>query len=309
MQFLLIASLLILPTVLPADQAQYFYDELGRLVGVVDGLGNVAVYTYDAVGNLLSIQRFPAGGGGGTIGIFFVTPSSGLVGTSVTLQGFGFSPTPSANQVKFNGTTATVQSATANTITTTVPTGATTGPITVTNTNGTATSPQPFTVLVPPIISGVAPASVPQGLTTQVQIAGFNLATATAVTFTQSGLAATILSGATSQSLPINLSVSGTVPVGSYTFSVTTPAGTAQSGTVTITVAAARPSFSIGKVSVFMPVITTVPATSGPGAGSHEGVAPPVSVSMPINTTVPATSGPGAGSHEGVAPPVSVSMP
>jgi DNA polymerase V len=51
MQFLLIASLLILPTVLPADQAQYFYDELGRLVGVVDGLGNVAVYTYDAVGN------------------------------------------------------------------------------------------------------------------------------------------------------------------------------------------------------------------------------------------------------------------
>jgi YD repeat-containing protein len=91
MQFLLIASLLIWPGQLQADQAQYFYDELGRLVGVVDGQGNVAVYTYDAVGNLLSIQRFPAGGGGGTIGIFFFSPSSGLVGTSVTLQGFGFS--------------------------------------------------------------------------------------------------------------------------------------------------------------------------------------------------------------------------
>jgi hypothetical protein len=36
-------------------------------------------------------------------------------------------------------------------------------------------------------------------------------------------LAATILSGATSQTLPINLSVSGTVPVGSYTFSVVVP--------------------------------------------------------------------------------------
>ncbi len=41
-----------------ADQAQYFYDELGRLVAVVDGQGNAAVYNYDEVGNLLSIQRF-----------------------------------------------------------------------------------------------------------------------------------------------------------------------------------------------------------------------------------------------------------
>src|SRR2546426_4212539 len=149
--FFLFAALLVWPAPMQADQAQYFYDELGRLVGVVDGQGNVAVYTYDAVGNLISIQRFPAGGGGGTIGIFFVTPSSGLVGAQVTIEGFGFSSTPSANQVKFNGTTATVQSATANTITTTVPTGATTGPITVTNTNGTATSPHPSTPTARPI--------------------------------------------------------------------------------------------------------------------------------------------------------------
>src|SRR5438445_5888395 len=172
---LLVAALLVWPAPMQADQAQYFYDELGRLTAVVDGQGNVAVYTYDAVGNLLSVQRFPAGGSGGAIGVFFFSPSSTLVGTMVQIEGFGFSPTPSANQVKFNGTTATVQSATANTITTTVPTGATTGPITVTNTNGTATSPQPFTVLVPPIISGVSPGSVPQGLVTQVQIAGLNL--------------------------------------------------------------------------------------------------------------------------------------
>jgi YD repeat-containing protein len=36
---------------------QYFYDDLGRLVKVVDQNGNVAGYQYDAVGNLLSITR------------------------------------------------------------------------------------------------------------------------------------------------------------------------------------------------------------------------------------------------------------
>ncbi|MEK7869074.1 MAG: RHS repeat domain-containing protein [Nitrospirota bacterium] len=33
------------------------YDDLGRLSKVIDGQGNVATYTYDAVGNLFSITR------------------------------------------------------------------------------------------------------------------------------------------------------------------------------------------------------------------------------------------------------------
>jgi YD repeat-containing protein len=61
-----------MPTTLPADTAQYFYDELGRLAGVIDGQGQVAVYTYDAVGNLLSIQRFTTSGVG--VGMFAVAP-------------------------------------------------------------------------------------------------------------------------------------------------------------------------------------------------------------------------------------------
>jgi len=44
-----------------ADQAQYNYDDLGRLVQVVDGQGNVATYNYDAVGNLLSLTRNTGG--------------------------------------------------------------------------------------------------------------------------------------------------------------------------------------------------------------------------------------------------------
>ena len=45
------------PVPVPADQATYIYDDLGRLSQVIDGQGNVATYRYDAVGNLFSITR------------------------------------------------------------------------------------------------------------------------------------------------------------------------------------------------------------------------------------------------------------
>ena len=275
-QCLLVAALLLWPVSSTSDQAQYFYDELGRLVGVIDGAGNVAVYTYDEVGNLLAIERFTTSTTG--IGIFLVTPASGLVGIDVEIQGFGFSDTLTSNQVAFNGVTATVVSATVDAIVATVPAGASTGPVTVTNTNtnGIATSPQDFTVLVPPIIVGVGPGLVAQGLTTRVDILGFNLADATAVTFAQDGLSATILPGATSQRLSINLSVASTVPADSYTFSVTTPAGVAQSGTTTVTVTPAQPAFAVARLSVFLPF----PAQVVP-SGSSMSVAPPVSVEVP----------------------------
>lgn len=48
------------PTLGGADTAQYFYDPLGRLIGVVDGQGSIAAYQYDRVGNLLSISRSTA---------------------------------------------------------------------------------------------------------------------------------------------------------------------------------------------------------------------------------------------------------
>jgi len=271
---ILMVSFMTWPVTLRADQAQYFYDELGRLVGVVDGQGNAAVYTYDAVGNLLSIQRFTSGTTG--IGIFVVAPNSARVSTNVTIQGFGFTTPPSSNQVAFNGTTATVVSATATSIVATVPTGATTGPVTVTNANGTATSPQAFTVLVPPIITGIEPSRVAQGATMRMVIEGFNLGDATAVTFTQTGLSAAIVSGATSSSLPVNVTASTTVPAGSYAFSVTTPGGVAQSGTITVTVTVAVPSFGIGKASVFRPF----PAQAPP-SGPSFAVTPPTSVRMP----------------------------
>lgn len=60
------------------------------------------------------------------------TPTSGAIGTAVTITGTNFSTTPANNTVQFNGTSATVTASTATSITTTVPTGSTTGPVTVT---------------------------------------------------------------------------------------------------------------------------------------------------------------------------------
>lgn len=257
-----------------ADEARYFYDELGRLVGVVDGSGDVAVYTYDEVGNLLEIERFTPGTTG--IGIFLLAPNRALIGTDVKIGGFGFSTTSADNQVDFNGTGATVVSATATELVVTVPTGATSGPVTVTNSNGTATSPQPFTVLVPPIISGIEPERFARGATAQAVIEGFNLADATAVTFAQAGITAGLLSGATEAELPVNISVSSTVPTGTYTFSVTTPAGIAESGSVTITVTTGTPTFGLGEAYVFKPF-----PDQAPPSGPSFGVTPPTSVEMP----------------------------
>src|SRR5258708_374837 len=94
---------------------QYVYDALGRLTTVVDPSGNTAIYTYDAVGNLLSIARSTTSPSG--LAIFGFSPSQGSSGQTVAIQGQNFSTTPSANIVKFNGTTATVTAATTNSLT------------------------------------------------------------------------------------------------------------------------------------------------------------------------------------------------
>ena len=52
-----LGHILLQPVLVSADQATYIHDDLGRLSQVIDGQGNVATYTYDAVGNLLSITR------------------------------------------------------------------------------------------------------------------------------------------------------------------------------------------------------------------------------------------------------------
>jgi trimeric autotransporter adhesin len=143
---------------------RYFYDDLGRLIRVIDQNGNLANYNYDAVGNLLSITRSTVPTNNG-LAILSFSPQKGSVGQVVILQGQGFSTTTGANTVQFNGTAATVTGASANSLTVTVPSGATTGPLSVTVSGVTATSDTNFTVTVPTLLAiAVSPPTAAVGV-------------------------------------------------------------------------------------------------------------------------------------------------
>ena len=74
------------------------------------------------------------------------TPTSGRIGTQVTIVGSNFDLRPSKNIVYFGAVRATVTSATDSSLTVTVPAGATYEPITVTTNGLTGYSNAPFIV-------------------------------------------------------------------------------------------------------------------------------------------------------------------
>jgi YD repeat-containing protein len=197
----------------------YVYDETGRLVGVINAAGDAATYSYDAVGNLLSIARHSSG----AVSIIEFTPNLGSVGTSVVIQGIGFSTTPASNTVTFNGVTASVSAAAATQLTVTVPSGATTGTIGVTSPSGSTTSATSFTVGASnaPTITSFTPTTATAG--TAITISGTNFTTTLQNNRLKLNLTPTYaLSGTTSTSL------STTVPsaAGSGRITVATPNGT-----------------------------------------------------------------------------------
>lgn len=161
---------------------------------------------------------------GPTPTITSVSPTSGAVGTAVTIKGTNLGL---AAEVRFNGVLATFRMKGAA-ISATVPAGATTGPITVMTGGGmTGSSPQPFVVDQPPAISGFSPTSGPGGST--VTITGARFTGATAVKVGSSSAKFTVVSATT---------ISATVAKGAKSgpISVTTPGGTATSaGSFTVT--------------------------------------------------------------------------
>jgi trimeric autotransporter adhesin len=153
-----------------AFATSYVYDPAGRLVAEIASDGSSAVYAYDSNGNITSIQRLLAS----SLAIFAFTPEQGASGQQVTIQGSGFSTTPTNNTVKFNGVAAAVVSATVNLIVATVPSAATTGTISVSVGGSTVTSNQTFTVLKPPTISGFTPAVINIGSSVTLTGTNFN---------------------------------------------------------------------------------------------------------------------------------------
>jgi YD repeat-containing protein len=200
---------------------QYVYDELGRLIAVVDPSGDAAVYTYDAVGNVLSIDRYASS----QVSVISFSPGVGPVGTTVAIQGTGFSATANENTVEFNGTAATISSATPTELVVTVPSGATTGAIEVTSPSGSDTSAAEFTVTSPtgPSISSFTPTIGLAGTSVTIEGTGFEATPSNDLTRLNITLAGVTAASSTE--------LTATMPLyaGSGRLSVTTPTGTAVS--------------------------------------------------------------------------------
>ncbi|HEV8545517.1 MAG TPA: IPT/TIG domain-containing protein, partial [Candidatus Limnocylindrales bacterium] len=201
------------------DPIRYTYDANGRLSSVIDPAAGSAAYGYDATGNITSITRRAST----ATAILEVSPDSGPAGTTVAIDGTGFSATPSQNTVKFNGVTATVVSSTTTEIVATVPATATTGTISVTAPSGNATSPTTFTVgSTAPTITSFTPSIGVTG--TSLTITGTKYETTTAANAVRLNSQFAKVNTATATSLNVT-----TPPASTGHVSVATPGGTVTS--------------------------------------------------------------------------------
>ena len=170
-------------------------------------------------GALNSIQQFKV-----IPTVSSIAPTSGPIGTVVTINGTGLVQTTTVNFGGVKATTFTVNSD--SKITATVPSAAKTGKVTITTPGGTATSSSSFNVT--PTLSTFSPTSGKVG--TVVTITGTGLTQTTKVTF--GGTAAITFA------VKSDTQVTATVPSGAVTgaIAITTAGGTAtSSGPFTVT--------------------------------------------------------------------------
>jgi hypothetical protein len=220
-----------------------------------------------AVGLLQGCASNNDAGGGGTnpppseVAISSLNPTSGAVGTQVTITGSNFGTSQGASTVKFNGTAGTPTSWTATTIVVPVPSGATTGSVVVT-VGGTASNPVTFTVTPPstPSIASLNPTSGVVG--TSVTIAGTNFgATQGTSTVSFNGTVGVTTSwSATSIVVP--------VPTGATTGNVVVTVGGAPSNGVNFTVSTGP---NITNLSTTAGMVGTSVTVSGTNFGATQG--------------------------------------
>ncbi|MET0603657.1 MAG: RHS repeat-associated core domain-containing protein [Baekduia sp.] len=168
----------------PDTATRYDYDAAGRLKTMIgrdsaaapgDPL-QAAIYHWDAVGNLLSVDRRATA----TPQIDELDPDHGTVSRKVTITGTGFSKRISQDTVRFNGTEATILDASPTKLVVRVPSGATDGAVSATAPGGSTTSPEPFTVTssLAPHIDTISPnvTASPIGAGEEVTITGSHFA-------------------------------------------------------------------------------------------------------------------------------------
>jgi restriction endonuclease S subunit len=163
-----------------------------------------------------------------TPNISSLSPTSGPVGTSVTITGTNFGASQGSGTVSFNGTTGTPTSWSATSIAVPVPNGASTGNVVI-SAGGVSSNGVSFTVLPTPNITSLSPTSGPIG--TPVVISGtnfgaiqgtstvtFNGTSAAPTTWNATSIGAPVPNGASTGNLVVT--VNG-VPSSGVSFAVT----------------------------------------------------------------------------------------
>jgi hypothetical protein len=172
-----------------------------------------------------------------------ISPTGGVAGAQVTVNGSGFQAAQGSNFIQFNGLSASVSSWSDTRIVASVPGSATTGPVTV-NVNSVPSNSDVVFKLPGPLVSGLVPASGPTGTQVQVNGSGFGATQGTS-TITFNGYAPTVGSWS-------DTAVVATVP------------STASTGPVVVTVAGI-PSPRDVNFTVPGPQVTSISPIGGPG--------------------------------------------
>jgi hypothetical protein len=264
-----------------------------------------AGYAVNAAGTQISGVVVPSGAatgnvsvttpGGTTNGVLFtvtlpapvlssLSPTSGPVGTSVTISGTNLS---SATSVSFNGTNQpTIASNTATSLVVAVPAGATTGNVTVTTANGTSNGILFTLTASGPVISSFSPTFTKSGQT--VTVTGTNLTGATALAFNGVSQPVFAVNAAGTQ-------LTATVPYANMTSSpdltsgliaVTTPGGTATSATALRLLAVTAATVTVGASTYPGGLTGDNVNISGTGFGGATVTYVLNSVTYPVTSTV-----------------------
>jgi hypothetical protein len=188
-----------------------------------------------------------------------VSPSSGAVGASVTINGGNFGSTQGTSTVSFNGTLATPTSWTATSIVAPVPSGASTGNIVV-HASGVNSNGVSFTVVPPPSITSLSPASGPVGNSVTITGANFGSTQGTS-TISFNGMLATPTGWSAT-------SIVAPVPAGAATGNVVVHASGVNSNGLSFTV---LPTPSISSLSPPSGAVGASVTITGTNFGSTQG--------------------------------------
>src|SRR5581483_11531176 len=182
-----------------------------------------------------------------------LSPTSGAVGTSITVTGTNFGSTQGSSTIKFNGTSVTPTSWSATQIQAPVPSGATTGNVVV-HASGVDSNGKNFTVLPTPTITNLSPNSGMVG--DSITITGTNFgATQGTSTVKFNGTAATPTTWS-------NTSIVTSVPTGATTGNVVVTVSGVSSAGAAFTVVAQPTITSLSPTSAAVGALVTINGTN-----------------------------------------------